>query len=86
MLVKDDFSEFWLMGDIFASLTSSQYVFSFFFFWRREGVLEVMRKVLMENILFDQDSISNHIEWISEKEFNVCLKNKKQRLFTIGIS
>ena len=39
MLVKDDFSEFWLMGDIFASLTSSQYVFSFFFFLEEGGSL-----------------------------------------------
>ena len=33
--------------------------FILFFFWRREGVFEVMRKVPMENILFDQVIISN---------------------------
>lgn len=32
-------------------------------------VFEMMRKILMENILFDQDSITNHIKYISEKEF-----------------
>ena len=46
----------------------------------------MMRKILTENILFDQDSISNRIKYISEKEFNVCLKNREHGLLTIGIN